>query len=114
MVKDEGGKASLLLPRSPLHLSWRSGECREAKLTSTKERVEVEETDFSQQQTVYIGWGTRTLLCVSDCSICLLGNSHISTAALCSLVKIDDPAEQIFVSYELIYSCSLRHTCNYS
>lgn len=38
----------------------------------------------------------------------------IYAAVLCSFVKINYPAEQTIVPYELICSCSLRHTCNYN
>lgn len=37
MVKDDGNKASLLLPNQPLPTNRRSGKDREAKLTSNRE-----------------------------------------------------------------------------
>lgn len=66
VVKDEGNKVLLLLPNQPLPTNQRSGEYREAKLTSTREK----------RRGIYIGWGTRTLH-VGDCSICLHVNSFM-------------------------------------
>lgn len=39
-MKEEGSEASLLLPNQPLPTNWRSGEYREAKLGSAREKRE--------------------------------------------------------------------------
>ena len=77
MVKDEGSKALLLLPSQPLPTNRRSGKDREAKLTSNREKDGGGGERFNITEVCISADKTRALMSVSDCSICLHGNSFM-------------------------------------
>lgn len=92
MVKDEGNKASLLLPNQSLPTSRRPGEDREAKLTSTRvkdrragERCVYWLTKHTLMYMLVIARFVYTVTHLCCCSLFLSEDRSSSRANLCFL-----------------------------